>query len=355
MPSPRITKPDIHSTPSLPSVPQSTPVSGTDKSIQAITRSIFQAKASQGIHYTSGDRFQKGALTLIKWLFFPLTIPISALFKKIAQNQAISDGSASVKSQENVTKLEALGGRAIVFKTEDGLKLEGMTFQSTAPNKSGKTLLICSGDNNSSEYYNEPIVKAMLALGHNVMTFNYRGFGDSEGNVSESGLYKDVDAAYQYLRNSGIDNKDLIVYGYSLGGAVAADLAAKYPVDLVLDRTFSSGQDQAAEVAPTGLKWLARLIAFTGSNFNTTDKLKYIKGKIFIAQENDAGHFLERMKKAAAKSRHQPPENLEKSGVITAQLKTGHLHTGIDAAPLWFSQESSQDEVKDKLVTFLNS
>lgn len=133
-----------------------------------------------------------------------------------------------------------------------------------------------------------------------------------------------------------------MVYGYSLGGGVAAELAARHPVPVVLDRTFSSGGDQAAEQAPKGLGWLARLVAFTGCNFDNAGKIKHFKGKVFIAQEKGAEHFLERMRKAASEARHYDVDRLALADVFTAQLTTGHMHTGKNET-LWFAERSPED------------
>ncbi len=247
--------------------------------------------------------------------------------------------------------MTAIGGEWIHFRTEDRVKLEGMHFKNSN-NTSGKTVLVCSGSHLSSDHYTPAIVEALLAMGHDVVTFNYRGFGQSEGDPSESGLYKDGEAAYQFLNNLGIDDEHLVIYGYSLGGAVAADIAARHPVNVVLDRAFSSGPDQAGKGSPKGLQWLAKLVAFTGCNFNNKEKMKYIKGKVFIAQEKGCESFLARMKRAIEKAQHQNIETLEESGMVTTvQLETGHIHY-VDN--LWFGVENEDAPEKIKLENFLN-
>lgn len=182
-------------------------ISQVDQSVQNAALKIFRAKPSPGIHYSRQEKFLHGAIFVAKWLFFPLTIPISLIFKKIARSEALADGHSHIRNDQLLRELRTLGGQSVHFLTEDGNKLEGMRFQSSAPNRSGKTILVCSGNMDSNEYYNVPIVKALLAMGHDVMTFNYRGFGESQGNPSESGLYKDGEAAYQYLLNQGVAQK----------------------------------------------------------------------------------------------------------------------------------------------------
>jgi abhydrolase domain-containing protein 17 len=78
--------------------------------------------------------------------------------------------------------------------------------------------------------------------GFNVLAYDYRGHGTSDGSVSEQNAYQDVDAAYRYLTEQlKVPANKIIVYGRSLGGAMAIDLAAKRPVaGLVVESSFTS-------------------------------------------------------------------------------------------------------------------
>ena len=75
-----------------------------------------------------------------------------------------------------------------------------------------------------------------------MLGYDYEGYGTSEGNPSEEAAYQDVDAAYDYLvRVKAVPAECIIVHGWSLGGAVSADLALRRPVTgLVLESTFVS-------------------------------------------------------------------------------------------------------------------
>jgi abhydrolase domain-containing protein 17 len=78
--------------------------------------------------------------------------------------------------------------------------------------------------------------------GFNVLAYDYRGHGTSDGSVSEQNAYQDVDAAYRYLTEQlKVPANKIIVYGRSLGGAMAIDLASKRPVaGLVVESSFTS-------------------------------------------------------------------------------------------------------------------
>jgi len=81
-------------------------------------------------------------------------------------------------------------------------------------------------------------------LGFNVLLISYRGFGRSEGQFpSEQSVYQDAAAAWDYLtRERGIDPRAVIIYGHSLGGAVAIDLAVRHPdaAGLIVEASFTS-------------------------------------------------------------------------------------------------------------------
>ena len=85
-------------------------------------------------------------------------------------------------------------------------------------------------------------LERMRDAGFSVLAYDYSGYGLSTGRPSERAAYGDVDAAYDYLtRRAGVPPERIIVHGRSLGGAVAADLAARRPAaGLVLESTFTS-------------------------------------------------------------------------------------------------------------------
>jgi fermentation-respiration switch protein FrsA (DUF1100 family) len=79
------------------------------------------------------------------------------------------------------------------------------------------------------------------------MIFDYRGYGRSEGSPDEAGILADARAARTWLaRRTQVKESDIVLFGESLGGAVAVDLAAEGARGLVVDSTFSSLPDVAA-------------------------------------------------------------------------------------------------------------
>jgi hypothetical protein len=89
-------------------------------------------------------------------------------------------------------------------------------------------------------------------MGVNFFIFDYRGYGKSTGNPSEKGLYKDAQAAYDYIvSRSDVDKNKIVVYGKSLGGPVAADLCLhKKASVLILEGSFASVALRAQQLYP---------------------------------------------------------------------------------------------------------
>ena len=71
-------------------------------------------------------------------------------------------------------------------------------------------------------------IEALRQIGFAVLAYDYEGYGTSEGQPSEQNTYRDIDAAFDYLVNQvGVPPERIILHGWSLGGGVAADLAAR--------------------------------------------------------------------------------------------------------------------------------
>jgi uncharacterized protein len=94
--------------------------------------------------------------------------------------------------------------------------------------------------------------RVLTRLGLNVLAPEYRGFGGLEGVPTETSLHRDARAAYTYLRDTrGVDPQNLIVYGWSLGSALAVDLASRRPVGaVVLEAPAASLADLAQQRYP---------------------------------------------------------------------------------------------------------
>ena len=116
-----------------------------------------------------------------------------------------------------------------------------------------KTMLYFSGTRGSDYRSNVARIQAFQQLGFSVLTVNYWGDG-KRGSVNEYQLYQNATAAWQYLTDTRqILPQNIIIYGESLGGAVAIDLAVKQPdaAGLIVQSSFTSMVDRIKQLHPT--------------------------------------------------------------------------------------------------------
>ena len=158
----------------------------------------------------------------------------------------------------------------VKFKTADDFILHGWYI----PVDSAKyTLLFCHGNAGNISHWLESI-KQFYNLGLNVFIFDYRGYGKSEGNVSEQGTFKDAEAAWKYLvTEKNTDSQNIIIFGRSLGAAIACHLAThQKAAALIMESAFISVPDLAAQIYPfLPVRWLSR---FEYNNLENIQKIK---------------------------------------------------------------------------------
>jgi hypothetical protein len=116
-------------------------------------------------------------------------------------------------------------------------------------------------------------------LGLSVLIFDYRGYGRSEGRPDEPGMYRDATAAWRYLTEvRGHAAAEIVLFGRSLGGAVAAQLASRVsPGGLMLESTLSSARDFARSVFPL----LSRVVVLR-YDFDTAQSLQRVHCPVLV-------------------------------------------------------------------------
>jgi hypothetical protein len=155
-----------------------------------------------------------------------------------------------------------------------------------APNPRAKVVLYLHG-NDGNVSTNMDGITLLRELGYSVFLIDYRGYGRSDGGFpSEQGVYRDAQSAWDYLvRERGMNPANLVIYGHSLGGAIAIELALHHPeaAGLVVESSFTSIRDLARvearfAVVPVG--------PFLNQRFDSIDKVGrlrlpvlYIHGK----------------------------------------------------------------------------
>jgi hypothetical protein len=140
------------------------------------------------------------------------------------------------------------------FPSADGLKLHAWLI----PRDDARQVLLFFHGNAGNISHRGESVAIFHRLGLSVFILDYRGYGHSEGSPSEPGLYLDARAAWHHLTDKlGYAPADIVVFGRSLGGVVAAKLASEVrPGALILESSFSSAKDAARAIYPV----LSRLV-----------------------------------------------------------------------------------------------
>jgi uncharacterized protein len=163
----------------------------------------------------------------------------------------------------------------VKLDTADGVQLHGWYI----PNRESEQVLLFFHGNAGNISHRRDSIGLFHRLGLNVFIIDYRGYGKSEGKPGEQGLYKDAVAAWHYLtEEKGFDPDDVVIFGRSLGGAVAAQLAAGVEArGLILESTMSSARDFARAV----FKILSRLVVVR-YDFNTAQLVKSVHYPVLV-------------------------------------------------------------------------
>lgn len=103
-------------------------------------------------------------------------------------------------------------------------------------------------------------VRPFLDAGYGVLLLSYRGYGGSAGRPSEAGLYADGRAAVRFVLDTGVPARQVVLFGESLGSAVALQMASEQsPGALILEAPFTSAVDVAASAYPfVPVRWLVK-------------------------------------------------------------------------------------------------
>jgi pimeloyl-ACP methyl ester carboxylesterase len=112
-----------------------------------------------------------------------------------------------------------------------------------------KQVTILTHGNGTIFEMNRSRIGSILMSGHSCIVFNIQGTGRSHGAPTEENTYADVESIYYFLRSKGYNDTQITVLGHCLGSGLAAELAARYPVHLVLDRPFAKLGDPMSAFA----------------------------------------------------------------------------------------------------------
>ena len=186
---------------------------------------------------------------------------------------------------------------SVVFKTSDGLRLTGWYIPAplevrneaasvqlgdallSGPSENSQpTILFCHGNGGNMMHCLDSI-NIFYNLGLNCFIFDYRGYGNSEGKPGEEGTYLDAATAYKWLtEEKKVSPDDIIVFGRSLGGTIAAQLAGKVEVlALIIESSFTSYVDIGKKFYPyMPVRW------FASFSYRTIDYIKQAHCPVMI-------------------------------------------------------------------------
>lgn len=166
------------------------------------------------------------------------------------------------------------GVEEIVFKAADGTRLIGW-YQ---PAQTGKQTLLYFPGNSGNTADRAGKIKAIASDGYGVFMLNYRRFGGSGGRPTEKRNAADAVSAYDTLRGLGVAPDDIVIYGESLGTAVATRLCPqRQPKALVLEAPFTSVVDVGRLMWP-----LLPLKFIMVDQYRTVDRIDQIDVPLFI-------------------------------------------------------------------------
>ncbi len=162
----------------------------------------------------------------------------------------------------------------------DGVSLHG--WYVPAAQARGNLLFLHGNAGNISHRLES--IERFHRLGLNVFIFDYRGYGESGGRPDEAGTYRDARAAWDWLLAAkSAEAGRTIVFGRSLGGAIAAQLATQvHPAGLIVESAFTSVPDAAA-----GIYWFLPVRLLARFKYDTRAALEGVACPVLIVHSRD--------------------------------------------------------------------
>jgi fermentation-respiration switch protein FrsA (DUF1100 family) len=164
----------------------------------------------------------------------------------------------------------------VFFTSADGVRLNGWFVPyPEAP----ITLLWFHGNAGNISHRLENIKLLHDKVRVNVFIFDYRGYGRSEGTTSEKGTYLDGQAAIEHLRKRyGVETNNLVLFGRSLGAAVASEMAGRTDaLALILETPFASIAEMARAIFP-----FLPIGPFLKTKYDVLNKVRSIKSPLLV-------------------------------------------------------------------------
>ncbi len=206
-----------------------------------------------------------------------LVMTLALVWLKVHEDELVF--AAAISRQHLLTTLPA-DAEVTAVPIAKSPDLAGLLFHADTAVDNGFWILQLHGNADSAfSRWQVRHCEALRESGFNVLEVDYRGFGRSPGQPSESAMYEDAEAAYQLLLQRGVAANRIIILGHSLGSGPAVRLASRHPAAaLVLFGAFTSIPDAAADRYPYLPVRLAVAI-----QFNSLARIRDVHMPIVIA------------------------------------------------------------------------
>jgi fermentation-respiration switch protein FrsA (DUF1100 family) len=168
-----------------------------------------------------------------------------------------------------------LAHEEVELRAEDGVRLHGWFL----PAKGSRlTVLVCHGNAGNVSHRLDRALLMQSRLDVDTFLFDYRGYGRSEGSPDEEGTYRDGRAAYRWLIARGLGPERVVLFGESLGSAVALQLAVEVEARaLVLESPFASVPEMARAVYPFLPVW-----PFVRTRYDNVSKVARLRMPLLV-------------------------------------------------------------------------
>ena len=224
-----------------------------------------------------------------------------------------------------------------------GLTLDALYYEPETTTT--RTVIACNSNAGFMEKHRRSIATFVQDLGCNLLLFNYRGYGESEGRPGVRTMATDMTAIYDWLRETHQRTpEDVLVYGRSIGAAAAAYLAATTPgMTLVCDRAFANLHQAAIEKTKNPLlsPLAGLLVASVRPGELDTEHHARSVGKVLSIVDHDDEHFnnlrvgdVLELHTAGLNGSHDDTASTFESPLFRQWIREAFLSAGHDGSPL---------------------
>jgi uncharacterized protein len=219
----------------------------------------------------------------------------------------------------------------VFTETADKVRIHGWLVPAPEP----RGLILFAHGNAGNISHRLDNVARLNRIGLSVLIFDYRGYGRSEGRISEKGMYLDSQAAFDLaLKEAESKGLKLVIFGRSLGGVAAVQLASEYPPaakaqGLIVESTFTHLADMAGLHFP---------VPFAGKTvkgrMDSLSRIGKIKSPVLFFHGDSDGLVPHNLGRELFEAAPEPKEFVTLNG-------TGHNDTYIVAGQSYFDKFSA--------------